>query len=104
MTALVIARDEKDQRKINSAINELAKGRSNAVGSVTLAANAASTTVTAVNCGAGSTVLLSPRTAHAAAEIAAGGCYISSVGNGTFTIAHANNAQVDRTFGYVCLG
>ncbi len=104
MTALVLARDEKDPRRINTAINELGKGRSNAVGSVTLAASAGSTTVTAQNCGAGSVVLLSARTAHAAAELAAGGCYISAVANGSFTITHANNAQVDRIFGYVCLG
>ena len=104
MSALVLARDEKDQRKVNTAINELAKGRSNAVGAVTLAANAASTTVSAQNCGAGSVVLLSPLTAHAAAELGNGTIFVSAVGNGSFTLAHASNAQNDRSFGYVCLG
>jgi hypothetical protein len=47
---------------------------------------------------------LFPRTAHAAAELAAGGCYVSAVGSGSFTLTHANNAQTDRTFSYVCLG
>lgn len=104
MTATVVARDEKDLKKFAQAINQLAQGRSNAVGSVTLTASAASTVVTAITCAVGSVVLLSPLTAHAAAELAAGGCYISSVGEKTFTITHANNGQVDRTFGYVCLG
>jgi len=104
MTALVLARDEKDQRRVNTAINELAKGRSNAVGTVTLLLNAASTTVTAQNCGAGSVVLLSALTAHAAAELGNGTIWVSAVANGAFTLAHANNAQNDRTFGYVCLG
>jgi hypothetical protein len=104
MTALVLARDEKDPRRVNTAINELAKGRSNAVGTVTLGVSAASTTVTARNCGAGSVVLLSPLTAHAAAESGNGTIWVSAVVNGAFTLAHANNTQNDRTFGYVCLG
>ena len=104
MSALVLARDEKDQRKINTAINELAKGRSNAVGTVTLVPGAASTAVPARNCGAGSVVLLSALTAHAAAEIGNGTIFVSAVRNGSFTLTHASNAQNDRTFGYVCLG
>ena len=104
MSALVLARDEKDQRKINTAINELAQGRSNAVGAVTLAVSAVSTTVTAKNCGAGSVVLLSALTANAAAELGNGTIFVSAVANGSFTLAHASNAQNDRTFGYVCLG
>ncbi len=104
MTALVLAPDEKDARKVATAINQLAQGRSNAVGTVTLVANAASTVVTAKNCGAGSVVLLSPLTAHAAAELGNGTIYVSAVANGAFTLSHANNAQTDRTFGYVAMG
>src|ERR1700716_674443 len=104
MSALVLAADEKDARKVNAAINNLAQGRSNAVGTVTLTAGAATTPVTARNCGAGSVVLLSPLTAHAAAEIGNGTVYVSAVAKGSFTLAHANNAQNDRTFGWVALG
>jgi hypothetical protein len=103
MTAYVVARDEKDLKKFAQAIAQLAQGRSNAVGTVTLAAGATQTTVASLTCASGSVILLSPVTAHAAAELAAGGCFISAVGEQTFTIAHANNAQTDRTFGYVCL-
>jgi hypothetical protein len=104
MTAMVLATDEQDLKRICAAINQLAQGRSNAVGTVTLTASAATTVTTAVNCGAGSVVLLSPKTANAAAELGAGTAYISAVANSSFTITHANNAQADRTFGYVCLG
>jgi len=104
MSAYIVGRDEKDLKKFAMAIQQLAQGRSNAVGTVTLTHDVASTTVTAVNCGSGSVVLLSPLTANAAAEIGAGTCYISTVANQSFTITHANNAQTDRTFGYVAIG
>jgi hypothetical protein len=90
--------------RIVNAVRQLMQGRSNAAGSVTLAASAASTTVTAPNCAPGSQVFLFPRTAHAGAELAAGGCYVSAIAGGAFTITHANNPQTDRTFSYVCLG
>src|SRR3974390_1778656 len=104
MPAYVLAPEEKSQRKINTAINQLAQGRSNAVGRVTLVANAGTTTVAAENCGAGRVVLLSPLTAHAAAELGNGTIFVSAVSAGAFTLTHANNAQTDRVFGYVCLG
>jgi hypothetical protein len=104
MTALVLAPDEADRRKINTAINQLAQGRSNAVGTITLVAGASATTVAAGNCGAGSVVLLSPLTARAAAELGNGTLYVSTVANGWFTLTHANNAQADRTFGFVAVG
>ena len=89
---------------IVNAVRQLMQGRSNAAGSVTLSPSASSTTVAAPNCAALSQVFLFPRTAHAAAELAAGACYVSAVAAGTFTVAHANNTQTDRTFAYVCLG
>lgn len=95
---------EKDLSKYAIAIQQLMAGRSNATGSVTLAAGAASTVVPAINCAGQCAVFLFPKTAHAAAELAAGGCFISSVGKQSFSISHANNSQTDRSFFYVCLG
>ena len=108
----VPATEEKDLRKINLAIQQLAAGRSNATGVVTLAASTTTTTVSPtdpVHAGAQtvapqSAVLLFPKTAHAAAELAAGGCYISAVGKQTFTVTHANNAQTDRAIFYLAVG
>lgn len=104
MTAYTPSTEEKDLRKLILSLQQLAAGRSNAVGTVTLTASAATTTVTDNNCASGSVPILVPTTAHAAAEIGNGTIYISSVGTKTFTITHANNSQTDRTFLYALQG
>jgi hypothetical protein len=43
-------------------------------------------------------------TANAAAEVGNGTIYVSAVTNGSFTLTHANNSQVDRTFRYAISG
>jgi ABC-type branched-subunit amino acid transport system substrate-binding protein len=93
---------EKDLAKYALALQQLASGRSNATGSVTLTPSATSTVVTPQNCAPGSAVFLFPKTANAAAALS--GTYISSVGKQTFTITHASAVSVDRSFFYVCLG
>jgi hypothetical protein len=104
MSAPQLSPSETQPYRIVNAIRQLMQGRSNAAGSVTLTASVGSTTVTAPNCAPSSQIFLFPRTAHAAAELAAGGCYVSAVAGGAFTVTHANNAQNDRIFSYVCLG
>jgi hypothetical protein len=104
MSAPQLSPSETQLYIIVNAVRQLMQGRSNAAGSVTLAASAASTTVSAPNCAGGAQVFLFPRTLHAAAELAAGTCYVSAIAAGTFTVTHANNPQLDRTFSYVCLG
>lgn len=101
---MTIATNERDQTKINIAIQQLEQGRSNATVSATLTANAATTVVTAPNCGEGSVPLPVARTLHAAQELASGTMFVSAVANGSFTITHANNAQTDRIFGFACFG
>jgi len=93
---------EKDPAKFAIAIQQLYAGRSNATGSVTLAAGAASTVVSPPNCAPQSAVFLFPKTASGSAALAT--TFISAVGKQSFTISHANNAQTDRSFFYVCLG
>lgn len=104
MSGYGVSTSEKDPMAFAVAIQSLFNGRSNAAGKVTLAAGAASTVVAAPNCAAQCSVFLFPATAHAAAELAAGGCYVSAVGKQQFTVTHANNAQADRTFYWVALG
>jgi hypothetical protein len=87
-----------------TAINQLMQGRSNATGQVTLTASAATTVLSKTTVNEDAEVFLIPRTANAAAELAAGTAYISDVSRGSFTITHANNAQSDRTFGYIVIG
>ena len=102
MTVFVPDTNERDLSIYALSLQQLASGRSNATGSVTLATGATSTTVSAANCAPGSAVFLFPRTANAAAALS--GTFVGTVGKQTFTITHASNAQTDRTFFYVCLG
>lgn len=104
MTVQVLQRDEKDPIKQNFVINQLAQGRSNAIGSCTLTASTTTTTVTAPNCGADSMVILFPQTANAANDF--GLIYVDpdDVSAGQFVITHANNSRTDRTFWFVCVG
>lgn len=102
MSGYSVSTQEKDLSKFAIAIQQLYAGRTNGAGAVTLAPGAATTTVSAPNCAAQCAVLLFPKTANAAAALAT--TFINSVGKQSFTISHANNAQTDRSFFYVCLG
>jgi hypothetical protein len=104
MTVYVPGITETDLKKIVLAIQQLAAGRSNATGAVTLATGAASTIVKDQNCAARSTPILTPTTANASAEIGNGTVYVSAVTNGSFTITHANSATTGRTFLYAIHG
>ena len=104
MTSRVIGRDEKDLSVFAAVINELTQGRSNATGTVTLTAGAATTTVTNSNFASGSSVYLTPTTANAAAEIGNGTMYVSARAAGSFTLTHANNANADRIYLYAIQG
>jgi hypothetical protein len=106
MTAFVPGVTETDLKKIVMALQQLAAGRSNAVGTVTLTASVATTTVTDMNCAEASAILLMPTTANASAEIGAGTIYIATatILNGSFIITHANNAQTDRIYRYAIYG
>lgn len=99
MTVSVPGLNETDLKIIIQAIQQLSAGRSNAVGTVTLAvAPATSTTVTSRNCASGTVPILVPTTANAAAAMS--GVYVptATIGNGTFVIQHASSAQTDRTY------
>ena len=95
-------------RLTEPVVNGLMQGKSNNYGSVTLTANAGSTTVTEAPNRISSTcvILFMPTTANAAAEVGAGTMYVSATAPLTnqFTITHANNAQTDRTFRYIIVG
>jgi len=107
MTVYVPGITETDLKKIVLAIQQLAAGRSNATGTVTLTTSSATTVVTPTQSGmiaSGSVPILVPTTANAAAEVSGGTMYVSSVGKDTFTITHTNSATTGRTFLYAILG
>lgn len=100
MSGAVPAPNETDLRRIVRGIRDLFEGRSNAVGRFTCTESAATTVVTAPNCGLESEIFLQPVTANAAAELGAGTIYVSAVAQGAFTVTHANSATANRTFAY----
>lgn len=89
--------------KIGDVVNNTLRGKLNCTGTLTLLPNVASTTLSDVNIGGNSVVLLMPTTANASAEIGAGGIYINTFLKGSCVVHHANSAQVDRIFGYAVL-
>ena len=104
MTAFVPGITETDLKKIILAIQQLAAGRSNATGTVTLVTGSATTVVSAPNCAAGTVPLFTPITANAATEAGNGTMFVSAVASGSFTITHANSTTAGRTFLYVLQG
>ena len=90
-------------RRIVDTVNRSLSGKLNVTLNVTLAANAASTTVIDARISAFSALLFTPLSANAAVEQAAGGLYVSAQQSGQATVQHANNAQIDRVFRMVIL-
>ena len=93
-------------RRVAETVNNVLDGKINTVSTVTLTASVASTTISDERIGRNTIVLMVPTTANASAEMGSGTIYqtLPNVNKGAAVINHANNAQVDRTFGRVLLG
>jgi hypothetical protein len=89
--------DERDLRRL------ILQRLGERTGLVTLVANTASTSLIDARIRFDSPIFLQPTTANAAAEIGSGALFLPETGraNGAIAIAHANNAQADRTFRYL---
>ena len=98
--------DKMHRRQIASSLNQVLVGKQNNVLDVTLAASSATTTLSDQRIGVNTAILLSPTSANASAELAAGGIYFAQASrvNGSAVITHANNSQTDRTFKAVLVG
>lgn len=89
--------------KIAIALNLAYDGKTDNVGTVTLTASATTTTVTDKRTSNASGVYLCPTTANAATALST--TYLSARTPGTsFTLTHANTADVDKTFTYTIVG
>jgi hypothetical protein len=89
-------------REIAERVNRLLQGKLNAVTTLTLTANATSTTLTDPRIGGATFIDFMPLTANAAAARAS--IWISARGIGTATITHANDANVDKTYDVLLIG
>lgn len=90
-------------RKLAQSLNRFLKGHGNNIKtSVTLTANAATTTITDSRIERDTMLLLQPTTANAAAALTNVYQTLPNTTSGQAVLNHANNAQTDRTF-YVTL-
>jgi hypothetical protein len=94
--------DNEHRRQIAQCLNGVMQGQLNNTLTVTLAANAATTTVSDARIGSTSILLPMPTTANAAAAL--GGLYVTGIAKQTAVLNHANNAQVDKTFVFAIVG
>lgn len=108
--AIVLAPQETSLYRIVQAIRQLIEGRSNAVGEVTLRAGHTTTVVdksvspAAVNVSPDSEIFFSPKTATAATALATTYVATGDIGIATFTITHANTADIDKTLAFEVRG
>lgn len=98
------AASERRVRQVVDVVNRVLVGQLNCTLSLTLTADASSTTLVDARIGVVSALLFCPLSANAAAELAGGTLYVSSQNNGEATLAHANNSQADRDFRVVIIG
>lgn len=104
MKSFQLALTEKEPRKFVDSLNNVIKGRGEFSNIVTLTPSATSTTVTNPQISEDSQIMLTAKTANAAAALATTYVPEATILNGSFVIQHANNAQTDRDFGYVWVG
>ena len=94
--------DPDNTAQVANVINNILAGKLNNTSTVTLTANAASTTLTDSRIGANSVISLMPTTANAASAIST--TYFDTFADGSCVIHHSNNAQVDKTFSVTIIG
>lgn len=93
--------NEKEWRwKVEEVVNNNNRGKLNATGTVTLTVSSATTTLTDKRILPTSVILFMATTANALADTP----YVTAIDDESATLNHANNAQADRTFGYVVIG
>ena len=103
MVAYVPDVNEPDLKKYALSLQQLAAGRSNAVGTVTCS-TLSKTTVTDANCSSGSKIGLTASSSNAAAFVTSIWSSSTGVLNGSFTLDHTVASTTDRTFGYAISG
>lgn len=88
-------------RSLAEGVNDLFDGKSNAVGSVTLAASLTTTTLSDIRIGSNSVILFTPTTENARV---AGIPAVTAKADGSATLIHASDAATDQTFDYWITG
>ena len=98
------ANEIEHRRKLAKGVNLVGKGKMNAVTTLTLTANVASTTLTDARITPQSFIGFQPLTSNAAAALSTTYITTTNQTNGSAVITHANNAQTDRDFRILIIG
>ena len=97
--------DKEHRREIARRVNLITQGKLNITLDVTLAPNAASTTMTDARIGFYSAVVPAMAlTKDAATELASGNVYVDTLMKGSCIVHHSNDAQTDRTIRFLIIG
>lgn len=91
-----------DQRAVAEVVNGIMDGKTNNIGTVTLAQSATTTTLTDARIGIDSVILFTPTASNAAQEM--NHLFISAQTAGSATITHRNTGHADLTFQYIIVG
>jgi hypothetical protein len=92
-------------RNVHDTVNLMMRGKLNATLDISLRPGFTTTVIVDPRLSGSSYIgLACPLTANAAAELGAGGLWVSSQDKQTATLTHANNAQADRTFRILIIG
>lgn len=92
------------RRLLAKKINSILGGKMNAVTTLTLTANVATTTLTDNRITPKSFIGLQPLTANAATALATTYVLVANQVNSSAILTHANNAQTDRNFNVIIIG
>jgi hypothetical protein len=98
----LIRPNEGTDTRLYDQVEGVLNGQTRNRGTLTLTANTTTTAINDARFESAQTVVLSPLTANAAAALAT--TYVSARTAKQFTLTHANNAQVDKTFEYIFVG
>lgn len=100
--------DDTNERKHRQAlargVRSAMRGQSNNTMSVTLDANVPTTTIVDPRISISTALVMTPVTAHAAAEMASGNLWVEPPVKETAVIHHTNSVQSDRTFQVALVG
>jgi hypothetical protein len=91
-----------DERAVAEVVNGIMDGKTNNIGTVTLAQSSTTTTLTDARIGIESVILFTPTSSNSASEMAH--LFISAQTNGSATITHRNTGHADLTFQYIIVG
>jgi len=99
---ITMADNSKHLRQVAISLNNTIDGKLNSTGSLTLTANATSTTLADSRISENSIILFMPITANG--NSAKPNLFVSASSSGSATLTHSSSSNADQNFKYVIIG